>query len=130
MERRKLLQMLGFTPTLALSLQGIKLHETKDTQYKGWTIKWSDWIPCMNQHLLVGRWVAMKEGESIGVYSSVPGACGWFLPGQMFDISIHEGQMFITPEITVVAAEKQKEMGLIRLLKFLDNPDPLPRYWR
>ena len=66
MERRKLLQMLGFTPTLALSLQGIKLHETKDTQYKGWTIKWSDWIPCMNQHLLVGRWVAMKEGESIG----------------------------------------------------------------
>jgi hypothetical protein len=128
MERRGFLKMIGFAPTLALPIG----EKSEEARYHEWSVTWSGWIPMVNQHLLVGRWVALKHDDPIGVYSSVPGGCGWFLPGQMFDVSIYEknGQMYITPEITMQAAEKQKNLGLMRLLKFLDNPDPLPEYWR
>lgn len=133
MERRSLLKMLGLTPTLGLLVHsGSGPNETKETTFKGWTVKWSGWMPIVNQRLLVGNWVAVKPDTDIGVYSSVPGDCTWFRTGYMFDTCVREkeGQMFITPETHAYAAEKQKEMGLLRLLKFLDNPDPMPSYWR
>jgi hypothetical protein len=132
MERRNFLQMIGFTPLLrdALKLQSDKIRE--DYSYRGWEIKWSGWIQIYNQRILIGHWTAIKSNQHLGVYSSVPGACGWFLTGQIFDTSVYgdEGQMFITPEISEVAAENQKKMGLLRLIKFLDHPTPLPSYWR
>jgi hypothetical protein len=130
-ERRSFLRMLGLTPTLGMMEHASIKPNNEATEYRGWTIKWTDWMPVFNQRVLVGHWVAVKEGNPFGVYSSVPGGLYWFLPGQLFDTSVYEqeGQMYITPETTVKAAENQKNLGLTRLLKFLDNPPPMPGYW-
>lgn len=131
-ERRGFLRMLGLTPTLGMMQRAEAKVPEKETGYKGWTIKWTDWTPVVNQRVLIGNWVAVKKDSPLGFYSSVPGAVGWFLPGQLFDTSVYDeyGQMYITPETTVAAAEKQKQLGLTRLLNFLENPPPMPEYIR
>lgn len=128
MERIGFLQMLGFgLAPVAIATKAITPEHPiygstlDDLSYKEWSIKWNGWIRPANMHVLSGYWVAYRKDSHLGAYSAVPGACGWFYPLQLFDTSIHEddGQVVITPETSIKVAEKQKQMGLTRLIEFL-----------
>lgn len=73
-------------------------------KYNGFTIKWTGWKPSCLDLSLYGQWIArpddkktiitndMRWGTADGVYSSFPGAVGFFNAGDQFYTGWTEGQ--------------------------------------
>lgn len=92
-------------------------------KYKGFSLYWTGWKHVYNQDILVGQWCAYGENypKDRCFYASYPGDARQYWPGQLFDISIKEGQ-----DIPVwgTSLEKKKQYmleTLQRLMALIDS---------
>jgi hypothetical protein len=128
MERRGFLRgLLMGAPALALPIPAIPEDSHPARIVESWWIKWTGWKDFPNGTMHVGQWIAYpKCGTGVSVYASHPGATGWFVPDQLFDISRRHGQYYLTQSSPKNLFELAEEESFHRLKKYLDIAGPAP----
>jgi hypothetical protein len=81
----------------------------------GYSLKWTGWKVCIDSIILAAQWVAYSEirwmgtepqyiwlsDKGHGFYSASPGSQGFYSPGNVFDITMKEGQPFLLADEAV-----------------------------
>jgi hypothetical protein len=70
------------------------LVDSEDEKFiSGWKVKWRDWQYLPQQDVKAGLWIAYPmKLEGWCLYSSYPGGCGPFIPGNVFDCGRRDWQ--------------------------------------
>jgi len=122
MNRRELLKFLpgaAVVPAIfSLPSKSVLVSE----QWRGFSIFWSGWIKAYDQHLFFGHWIAQNPNKNkMSVYSAYPGRTEKCWPGQIFDLSVKDGQEFPGPFHNQEQLDSFREDAFARLLDYIDK---------
>lgn len=85
-----LLPLAGPSALLAIGVEEID-HPIYRYQYKDYYLRWTGWKGSMNHSEVVGQWLAVcRNDPQKMIYSSIPGACGFYFPGWVFDTTLQD----------------------------------------
>jgi hypothetical protein len=122
MERRKLLKSIAFLPGL-MAIPTIPALSQLAGKYRGFKIIWRGWFELVNQHIVIGQWIAYRENDPYRwhVYSGYPGATGRCFPGYIFDTSVRGNQEYPGPWSTPEQLESYRQDALGRLIRYINE---------
>jgi hypothetical protein len=89
--------------------------------YRGYRIVWLGWIEAVNQGLLYGKYLAVKDKQLWRVYSCYPGSTGKYWGDQIFEISVHHDQDCVDVETPKEMLTAYQFDAHCRLLKYIDG---------
>lgn len=94
--------------------------------YKGFHLFWTGWKGAENTDVLVSQWCGYEKGNKRDpnqrlFYASYPGSEGPYFRGEIFDISVKEGQIAPTQRISKAELEKFSIETLQRLMRLIDE---------
>lgn len=141
LERRKFLSgglLAGVVSALGVKVAAPEPIPENKLMYRCFEIQWTDWKQMTNMSCFTAQWLArgprivrnndpfgsvlIKEWiEDVWIYSSTPGDVRRYHPGQMFDVSVKEGQTLITFDSTQEQRDIEKSKALEALKKFIDR---------
>ena len=103
------------------------VESENEKNINGWLVKWRDWQHIPNMDSKIGLWCAYPLSlEGWCLYSACPGACGPFIPGAVFDLSVKEGQKIPSMLSTSADLAVFKADALARLKELIWEVGPPP----
>jgi hypothetical protein len=124
MNRRELIKMIP--AAAALPAMGVLSRDSSISgadDYRGFKLWWSGWMRPVNQMVFCGQWIAHnpKGPERWHVYSAYPGPTDKIFAGMMMNVSLQEGQAFLTPYSTSDEFDSAKGDAFMRLIAYIDE---------
>lgn len=95
-------------------------------RFDGWAVSWTGWKPIYNMDIIVGQWIARAKDSEVSLFSSCPGAAGYFTDGQLLDVSIRKEQLIPKADSSKELLFSVMEQGLERLKKVMELAGPPP----
>lgn len=129
MNRRDIFKALGMGSFMGISTKPSGKCLTSDHNYFehcGWGSIWTKWTAWGQSDGFVAQWLAYwKEGYNpFSLYVSNPGDWGWFVRGQMFDVSWMMDQKWVSHRTSNrerdIIQEEMRE-AMVKLIDHAEN---------
>lgn len=89
------------------------------TSYRGFNLRWSNWLGTPDSTRLSGYWVANNKNKNF--YSCTGGVSGEYAAGQGFNTMIIHPHEFIVIESSKESKNREKSLALKTLKEEIDN---------
>lgn len=86
----------------------------------GWQVQWVEFQSAVNQPVLVGYWFASR-GQDDWWVSTTLGTCEHYAGGQVFEMTLRDGETFLMPNADEAMKAAAKERAFQRLDKALQE---------